>query len=128
MTKKTKATTSPAVQAADPRGPLDITLAGRVFSVPPLPLRWNREVYPLCARLTAAGLLDRLGPGGTLALTADDIDALAEIAFWGASAADSTLTRDEFEALPIAPTELVDAFILIRVQTGGWLMVPSQAA
>ena len=124
MARKTKTTTP----TANTRGPLDISLGGRIFSVPPLPLRFNREVYPRCAELTSAGLLDRMDEAGNIGLTANDIDDIGEIAFWGASAADPTLTREAFDELPISPAELVDSFIVIRVQTGGWVMILPAAA
>jgi hypothetical protein len=39
---------------ADPR---TLTLAGRTFTVPPLPLKATMVVYPICRRLTIAGLV-----------------------------------------------------------------------
>ena len=104
------------------RGSMIITLADRAFSVPPLSIRYNREVYPLCVALTNAGLLDRLSDQGVVNLTAGEIDQLAEIALQGALAADQMMTREAFDQMPVTPAELIDAFIIMRIQTGGWVM------
>ncbi len=118
MVKKTKL--KPTIEASA-FAPRDITLAGKVFSVPMLRISINREAYPLCARLTSSGVLDRIGSDGTINLSGEDIDALADLAFWGTLAADGNLTREEFDEMPISPVELIDAFIVMRWQTGGWL-------
>lgn len=107
---------------------LEMTLGGRTFAVPRLPLGVNRVVYPLCRELCLqGGLLDRLikSPGGlTLAITSDDIDALIGIVFPCAELADPELTRQEFNGMPITPMELFDAFFsVIRYQTGMWAPV-----
>ena len=99
-----------------------ITLGGMAFTVPALPFRINRRAYPLCRKLTAAGLIERaLAASGSLDCTAEEMDDLGELAFLAASAADKTLTRDAFDDLPVAPPELLDAFIAIRYQTGAWV-------
>ena len=125
MTKKTKP--KPAVETIA-FAPRDITLAGKVFSVPMLRISINREAYPLCARLTLSGVLDRIGQDGTINLSGEDIDALADLAFWGTLAADGNLTREEFDEMPISPVELLDAFIVMRWQTGGWMPANVPAA
>ena len=101
-----------------------ITLAGVSYAVPELPLGINMQIYPLCARLTAAGLIDRcIAGGGNLICTPEEMADLAEIAFHGARAADATFSREEFDALPITPPELLSAFFEIRIQTGAWTVV-----
>ena len=100
----------------------DIVLGGTVFSVPRLPLRVTREVYPICRKLAVGGLVERAIEGrGVLDATRDEMDDLIEIAFLSAKAADPTLTREAFEAMPVSPPELLDAYFQIRYQTGGWV-------
>ncbi|KUR73859.1 hypothetical protein [Novosphingobium sp. FSW06-99] len=130
MTNRRKTKTVPEANSSNdrPRAPVEITLGGQTFAVPPLPIRWNREAYPLSAKLISGGLFDRLGADGMLNLTGDDIDNLAELAFLGASAADPSLTREFFDDLPIRPLELFDAFLAIANQTGGWQFNLAKAA
>lgn len=105
-----------------------LSLGGRMFEVPPLPLGATILVYPICQRLTNAGLVDRLlgrveGPDGApapLTLTADEINDLTELAFQAAHAADESLDAKAFLALPVTPPELFAAFFLVRIQCGGW--------
>lgn len=109
----------------------DIKLGGRIFAVPPLPLRINRTVYPLCRALSTgpdgagmeASFIGRVlaANGSIFAATDDELDKLADIAFGAANAADKSLTREEFDDLPITPVELLDAFFAIRPQTGVWI-------
>lgn len=108
-----------------------ITLGGRVFDVPALPLRINMKVYPLCKALsTAADPADAessfvgrvlAASGSIFAISDEELATLAEIAFGGASAADKTMTREAFDDLPINPVELLDAFFVVRGQTGVWM-------
>ena len=114
----------------------DITLGGRVFAVPPLPLRINKAAYPLCRKLTDAGLIDRaITAGGVLVCSTDEMAELAEIAFLAAIAAEGVLARDgrmqaaniitraAFDDLPVLPQELLDAFFIARYQTGAWVPI-----
>ena len=104
-----------------------ITLGGKAFAVPPLPLRANRVVYPLCRKLTAAGVIERcIEAEGSLDCTTDEIDDLAEIIYQSITTGLIPPSRDEFNALPIEPGELLDAFFAIRYQTGGWISAPAQ--
>jgi hypothetical protein len=97
-----------------------ITLGGREFDVPPLPLGISMLVYPMCQRLTRAGLAQRLLNPAELEVTDDEVAALAEIAFQAAHAADPTLEVKDFLALPVTPPELYAAFFIMRIQCGGW--------
>src|SRR4051812_25632767 len=107
---------------ADPR---TLTLAGRTFTVPPLPLKATMVVYPICRRLTIAGLVERaMANGGALEVDEAEMADIVELAFRCAQAAEPALTRDDFETLPITPPELLDAFLVARYQTGAW--VPPQ--
>ena len=105
----------------------DITLGGQTFAVPPLPLRVNRVVYPLCRKLTGAGLIERMiEGGGSLDCTEEEMADLVELAFLAASASATPIDRDALDDLPVTPPELLDAFLKVRYQTGAW--VPGEAA
>lgn len=97
-----------------------ISLGGRAFDVPPLPLGVTMLVYPICQRLTNAGLPERLNSGEPLQLSAEEIADLTETAFQVAHAADDTLDTKAFLALPVTPPELFEAFFVARFQCGGW--------
>lgn len=102
-------------------GTRDITLGGRTFAVPMLPLRISRLAYPLCVQLTKAQLFERAVQfGGVLDVTKDEMAQLSELAFLACQAADPTLKPDDFDNLPATPAEMLDAFYFIRFQTGGW--------
>ena len=110
----------------------EITLGGKVFAVPPLPIRLNKVAYPLCLRLVKSkpatddepavpSLFDRIvNYEGKLECSAAEMDDLADLAYLAASAADPTLTRAAFDEMPVTPPELGDALFDIRYQTGGW--------
>jgi len=107
-----------------------ITLAGREFAVPPLPIRINRQVYPIVRELSAVPtdeaadcFLRRLAnsQGSIDAVTDAEWSQLIEMAFLAATAADQAMTREQFDALPITPPELLAAFFPVRLQTGAWV-------
>jgi hypothetical protein len=105
-----------------------VELGGRTFAVPVLPLRANRVIYPLCRDLSANAsaedsFIGRLAAsnGAPDAVTDAEFDKLIEIAYEAACAADPLMTLDQFEEMPITPPELLNAFFLIRLQTGGWV-------
>ena len=103
-----------------------IVLAGTKFEVPLLPIRINRIAYPLCRKLHNAGLIDRIIAGkGQVECSPEEMDDLVEIAFIGVQAANSRITREEFDNWPISPPELADAFFIIRYQTGAWIALDS---
>lgn len=102
-----------------------MTLAGTAYSVPPLPIRHNRVIFPICRKLTQDGLIDRcIAANGSLECTGEEFDQMIEIAFLCIVAGGATLSRDEFEQLPITPGELLDAFFIARYQTGAWVALP----
>lgn len=112
----------------------EIILAGESFAIPALPLRINRVVYPLCARLTwhkdpadpeRASFLDRcVAAHGLGECSTDEMDILADIAFHAVSASDHPIDRQAFDDMPIVAGELLDAFFAIRYQTGAWRPAP----
>lgn len=105
--------------------PKTIILAGEPRSVPALPLRLTVKAYPLCKKLANNGYAERyvdaVKSGGTIEVSDEELADLAEIAFYGASAADPSLTREAFDDLPVTPPELIDCYFPIRLQTGGWI-------
>lgn len=99
-----------------------ITLAGTGFEVPMLPIRLNMIAYPLCRKLHNEGFLDRVIEGkGQINCSEEEMRDLVEIAFVAAQAANPRIVREEFDNWPITPPELVDAFFLVRYQTGAWI-------
>lgn len=104
-----------------------ITLGARSFDVPALPLRLNMKAYPLCRKLSGGSLIQRIAAsGGSLDCTEEEMSDLVDLAFIGATAADSSIGREDFESLPVQPRELIDAFFAMRYQTGGWMPAPPQ--
>lgn len=98
-----------------------VSLGGRTFDVPQLPLGLTMLVYPICQRLTNAGLAERLrNVGDDFAVTEDEMGDLTEIAFQAAHVVDDTLDSKAFLALPVTPVELFGAFFAMRIQCGGW--------
>jgi hypothetical protein len=107
--------------------PRTIVLAGQSLSVPALPLRLNKIAYPLCRKLTNDGLLERIIEAkGVLDCSAEEMEDLAELAFIAAKAADPTVEREAFDERPVTPPELLDVFLNIRYQTGGWTAAPQE--
>lgn len=101
---------------------ITLSLGGREFEVPRLPLGVTILVYPICQRLTNGGLAERLlkADAQPLNVSAEEIADLTEIAFQAAHAADDTLDVKAFLALPVTPPELFAAFFVMRIQCGGW--------
>lgn len=98
-----------------------VTLAGRTFEVPHLPLGVTILVYPICQRLTAGRLVERLfSKDEPLQLTPEEIGDLTELAFQAAHAAAPEVDVKAFLALPVTPAELFQAFFAMRIQCGGW--------
>lgn len=101
-----------------------IVLAGGSLDVPMLPIRLNKIAYPICQRLHAAQVIERAIKGeGKCDISAEEMDDLTELAFVAAQAANPRTTREEFDNWPISPPELIDAFFLVRYQTGAWVPV-----
>lgn len=107
--------------------PRPVTLGGRTFVVPPLPLRSTMVAYPICRKLTLANLLERcMAAGNVLDVDEGEMADVVELAFCCAQAAEPELSREEFEALPVSPPELLDAFLVARYQTGAWVPPTAQ--
>ncbi len=105
----------------------DIVLGGRTFEVPRLPLGVNIKAYPLLRKVNNNGLFERWhAPDG--GPTEEDMADIALVGFLCAKAADPALTREEFDALPIAPHELFDTLIVARFQSGAWVEATPSAA
>lgn len=103
----------------------DLILGGRTFSVPPLPLGVTRKIYPLCRKLALPGaLVERVLTEKLLinSMTDEDLADLMDINFPCAQVADPDFTREQFEAMPITPSQLFDGFFFVaRYQTGMWV-------
>jgi hypothetical protein len=110
--------------------PRPITLGDRTFMVPVLPLRHNRVIYPLCRDLsvnngegdTESFMARLVAANGTPdAVRDDEWPKLEKIAMQAAMAADPTFTQDDFDNLPVTMPQLIDAFFIVRMQTGAWV-------
>jgi len=98
----------------------DMKLGGRTFAVPALPIRINIKAYPLLRRLSNGGFVDDWFDAKS-AIADEDMAALADVLFLCAVAADPALAREDFDALAASPGELMDALLVARFQSGGWL-------
>lgn len=105
----------------------ELMIGGATYAIPPMPLRLSRKAYPLCMKLTKAGIAQRyvaaFSGGGSFEVTEDEWSDLADVALLTCQSADAGLTREAFDELPITPAELLAAFFEARYATGGW--VPS---
>jgi hypothetical protein len=89
-------------------------LAGERWPIPHLTLGKNRRLQPLFAKAAA----HILAPDTKMAdLTGDDFDTLVEITYVALTQAHPTLTREEFEELPIGMVEMVAAIGTIMEQS-----------
>ena len=101
-----------------------IELGDNTYTVPRLALKYSRVAYPLCQKLSNAGLPARIIlPTEPLQLTEDEMNDLAIIAFTMCRAAEPGMTLEAFEELPISAPQLYDAFFAARHATGGWRTV-----
>ena len=102
-----------------------IILGEREFTVPRLPLKVTRVVYPICQRLTNAELTKRIWNAREepLQTTDEEMDDLCKITLLACQVADPSFTKEEFEDLPVEPGQLYDAFLAIRFACGGWATV-----
>lgn len=108
----------------------DIVLGDRTFAVPVLPLRHNRIIYPLCRDLSVIhgeddteSFMGRLvsANGTPDAVRDDEWPKLEKIALQAAMAADPAFTQEDFDNLPVTMPQLIDAFFVVRMQTGAWV-------
>jgi hypothetical protein len=97
---------------------IPVTLADRVFKVPRLPLGVNIVVYPICQRLTNAGLVSRILARADV--SEEEMGDLTELAFQAAHLADESIDTAAFLAMTVSPPELFAAFFALRLQTGAW--------
>lgn len=119
-----------------------ITLGERTFELRLFTLRENARAYPLARQLVADGVVDRWieaidgavaslqaiergerlpGAPSAWVISEEEMGQMADLVFMACVAVDSALTRDEFDALPVSPRDLFDAFIQARYCTGAWL-------
>lgn len=98
-----------------------ITLGGREFRLPMLPPRANRTVYPLCVKLDPLVKRTILG-SGNFAPTREEYADVLDCVSSALSFADPCLPPDEFENLVDQPQAHFDALLIIRLQTGGWVI------
>ncbi len=104
-----------------------VTLGGRTFDVPLFVLRHTIQIYPLCQKLGGVVARSVLNEG-VLTASAEEMIDMADAVFLGCRAAEPALTRDEFDNLPVAPHELFEAFLIMRIQTGAWRQASSEGS
>lgn len=97
---------------------MPLALGERSFDVPRLPLGVTLTVYPICRRLSRAGVAERIIADEDI--TDEERGDLVEIACHLAHAMDETIDAKAFLALPVTPPQLNAAFFIARIQCGGW--------
>ena len=111
----------------------NIELGDRTFTVPRLPFKYSRKIYPICQKLSNDGLPERIvgtvkdgayEPPPPLQITDDEINQLSTIALLACQAADPEFTEAAFDEMPITPPQLYDAFFALRKACGGWRSRP----
>lgn len=97
-----------------------IVLAGREYAIPQLAIRQNRHVEVLAARHRDYYVRAYKANGELmlLDLTEGEATDFSEIVYWALTRALPTLTKEQFEAMPITMTEVMTALPACLVQSG----------
>jgi hypothetical protein len=119
-----------------------ITLGERVFTLRRFTLRENARAYPLARQLVVDGVIDRWvealqtvidalakeaageragGAPGQWEVSEDEMGRMADFVFMACQASEPDLTREAFDALPVSPRDLFNAFFEARYCTGAWV-------
>lgn len=103
-----------------------ITLAGMEFPIPMLAIKQNRVVVPALLRLS--GMLKSIGDAVAgqadplwftkIAISTEDFDLMCEIVVAGIQRATPGFSRGEFDQMPIALPDILNAVGTIAGQTG----------
>ena len=93
-----------------------ITLAGRVFDIPCLPFKQNREIVPAVSYALRA--ITRANPPTSEPINITAMDYMYTAVYSAVSYVDPKVTRDEFNTWGISFGELTDALTGIAIQTG----------
>lgn len=101
-----------------------IKLGEREFNIPPLVIKQNLQVYPICIRLdlfTRAQIQSQeFNP------TLEQFQDMCDAVFIGLARAAPLLTREEFDNLEVAPFDMFLAFLAVRMQTGAYRIVEKE--
>jgi len=98
---------------------MDVMLGGKLWKVPVLSAKQNKQIDPLILGLLPLFAEWQNDRAAALAkLGAVQYDALLEIAFVAIARLRPELTREQFLELPITLPELITAFSIIAQQTG----------
>jgi hypothetical protein len=97
---------------------LRIKLAGKEWPVPALAIQQNAKVFPLIVRRLS--VMDAVGKGAIEmdALTDEVIADFDSVVFWGLRRDHESLTRAEFDDMPITVLELPPAAIAVGIASG----------
>lgn len=95
-----------------------ISLGGRLFPIPRLPLGVTISAYPICKRLTDAGIDERILADQPI--TEEEMGDLAVLASLAANLVDETIDSQAFLAMAVTPPELFATFYVMRLQCGAW--------
>jgi hypothetical protein len=90
----------------------NVTIGGREFPVPPLAIKDLRVIVPNVVHLQKSAL------NGTALLGGDDFGLLIDTVFSGVAAGSPGFKREDFDALPATPRELIAALTVVAEQTG----------
>lgn len=98
-----------------------VKLGDRDFDIPMLPPKANRKVYPLCVKLEPVVRRTILGKA-SFKPTEDEYADVLQAVFQAISYR-NPITEDEFMEMPVPPQQHFDALLIVRLQTGGWVIV-----
>jgi len=99
---------------------VSITLAGREFKIPPLPIKVVRKVMPRATRLSKLQLAPET-------LSDQDMDELCEIVFYGISFGMPQFKMDDLDSMVVDFPELIAAVAVVIMQCGGKKTDPKAA-
>lgn len=87
-----------------------ITIGGKEFVIPLLPLKVRKRLWPISIRIRA---MDRTNPSES------DFEDMVSVVYAGVSYGNPEVTRDVLEDLPVTLDELQAAIMIISVQASG---------
>ena len=95
---------------------MKVTLGGKTWDLAPLPWRVVKSVQPKLLDLWAT--LAGLGADNVIRVGEADLDKLSDCVLAAVSYVDPTMTRGEFDELPITAREMVSAVPAVAIALG----------
>jgi hypothetical protein len=109
--------------------PRPITLGGKEWTIPAIPWKpfskIRAPIYALRDAITDPKT-NVLSPERYTRLSPEQIAEMADVVFTAITCADPNFTQEEFDQLPIADFELRDAFLIVGLQTGQYVLFSSE--